>query len=280
MSNSTDARRPAARAGDLGTVVLGDALPAALATYYRTLDAGDLAGAADAFADDAVYAMPPLGHETDPRVVTNGRVDIGTVLAARGVQPFHHVLDLCVVAGDRCLVEGRTAGPDGGTLATFVASATLRGPVLGRYLVFAYRGPIDPVPTAVASTTRPADAAEMVHRYFDELDEGHFDAAVACFSPGVLYSHPPYKHTGIDSDRRVEFRGRDELRSAFEARGRQQFGHEVTALVQRGPHALLEGRVFDLPDGGTGSFVSSLTLDPQGLIERYVSFYCEPGVDP
>ena len=96
--------------------------------------------------------------------------------------------------------------------------------------------------------------------------------------PGVLYSHPPYKHTGIDSDRRVEFRGRPELQSAFEARGRQQFGHEVTTLVQRGPHALLEGRVFDLPDAGTGSFISSVSLDADGLIERYVSFYCEPGV--
>ncbi|HEU0170322.1 MAG TPA: hypothetical protein VFR26_02700, partial [Acidimicrobiales bacterium] len=60
--------------------------------------------------------------------------------------------------------------------------------------------------------------------------------------------------------------------------GRQSFDHRVTTSIQRGPHGLIEGVVQGLPDGGTGSFVSSLTLDADGLIRRYVSFYCEPAV--
>ena len=48
--------------------------------------------------------------------------------------------------------------------------------------------------------------------------------------------------------------------------------------IQRGPHCLFEGAVHDLPHGGTGSFISSLSLAADGTIRRYVSFYCEPGV--
>ena len=48
--------------------------------------------------------------------------------------------------------------------------------------------------------------------------------------------------------------------------------------IQRGRHCILEGLVEGLPDGRSGSFISSLSLDDDGRIERYVSFYCEPSV--
>ena len=48
--------------------------------------------------------------------------------------------------------------------------------------------------------------------------------------------------------------------------------------IQRGPHCLFEGAVNGLPGGGTGSFISSLSLAADGTIRRYVSFYCEPAV--
>jgi hypothetical protein len=35
-----------------------------------------------------------------------------------------------------------------------------------------------------------------------------FADAAACFSEDTLYSHPPYRPTGIDGHDRVEFRGR------------------------------------------------------------------------
>ena len=55
-------------------------------------------------------------------------------------------------------------------------------------------------------------------------------------------------------------------------------GITVLVSLQRGPHCLFEGAVHDLPDGGNGSFISSLSLAADGTIRRYVSFYCEPGV--
>ena len=103
-------------------------------------------------------------------------------------------------------------------------------------------------------------------------------AAASHFSDDVLYSHPPYRHTGITDPDRVEFRGRAALLAAFERRGKASFDHEVLTSIQRGPHCLFEGAVRNLPDGGTGSFISSLSLAADGTIRRYVSFYCEPGV--
>jgi len=258
--------------------MLGDALPAALGAYYSSLDDGRFEAAADAFTPDAHYAVPLAGPETQPRVETTGRDAILRRFEARGAQPYRHVVDLCTVDGDECLVEGVTVAANGAKSLSFVASATLRDGLIARYLAFACTGARDPVPTDVPIDAAPADADAVLHRYFDALDRGDFEAAADCFSSDVLYSHPPYRHTAIDSDRRVEFRGRDELRAAFAARGRQTFGHRILTGIQRGPHAIVEGAVFDLPDGGSGSFISSLSLDAAGSIRRYVSFYCEPVV--
>ncbi len=68
------------------------------------------------------------------------------------------------------------------------------------------------------------------------------------------------------------------MHAAFDARGKASFDHTVLTSIQRGPHCLFEGAVDDLPDGGTGSFISSLSLAADGTIRRYVSFYCEPAV--
>ena len=72
----------------------------------------------------------------------------------------------------------------------------------------------------------------MLARYFEALDAGAFDEAAAQFSADVVYSHPPYRHTGIDSDDRLVFHGRDELRAAFTARGKQNFDHRVVVIGQ------------------------------------------------
>jgi hypothetical protein len=187
-------------------------------------------------------------------------------------------VQLCVVEGASCLLEGvsRPADTDE-PFATFLAEAELDGDgTIGRYLAYVCMPAVDPAPTGTDPSS--ADADKVLHQYFTALDEGDFDEAAAQFSADVVYSHPPYRHTGIDSNERVVFRGRDALLAAFRQRGRTSFDHTIFTSGQRGRHCLIEGRVEGLPAGGTGSFISSLSLDDDGLIRRYVSFYCEPGV--
>ena len=148
--------------------------------------------------------------------------------------------------------------------------------LINRYLSYMTTPAVVPAPSGTGPP--PADAAEVLERYFEALDTGAFDEAADQFSADVVYSHPPYRHTGIDSDDRIVFHGREQLRAAFTARGKQSFDHRVVAIGRSGPFCLLEGRVEGLPDGGGGSFISSLTLDGDGRIQRYVSFYCEPSI--
>ena len=263
-----------------GTATIGDAIPARLAAYYAAIDAGRMDEAVDQFTSDCLYAVPGVGVETQPRVVSEGRDALRQRLDARGHRPRAHVVRLCVVEDDQCLLEGvvvetTSASP----VATFVASAVLSAVDgrIERYLAFSCEEARDPIP-ADAPSAAPASVSAVLDDYFGALDSGRFEAAAACFSDSVLYSHPPYKHTQIDGDKRIEFRGRAALLAAFRARGRQSFGHEILVCIQRGPHAILEGVVHDLPDGGSGSFISSLSLDAKGRISRYVSFYCEPSV--
>ena len=262
------------------TGTIGDPLPAVLARYYDAIDGNRFVEAAATFGRHARYAVAEPGVvETAPRAETVGAAALEQRLTERGPQPWHHVVQLCVVDGEDVLLEGVLVDPDGEDCASFVASARIgAGGRLDRYLAFSCPGAREPIPVAVAGETAPADAAAVVRGYFRDLDRGRFAEAAAHFSEDVLYSHPPYLHTGIDDPDRIEFRGRRALEAAFERRGATSFGHVVVTSIQRGAHCLFEGAVHDLPDGGTGSFISSLSLDGAGRIRRYVSFYCEPAV--
>ncbi len=257
---------------------LGDPVPPALAGYYKDLDAGRPSAAAGWFTETACYAVPGPGLETQPRLVTHGSDALRKRFEARGHLDRRHAIRLCTVEAGHALVEGVGIDGSGVPTATFVASATMASDgQIERYLAYGCEGAREPFRHDVEGA--PADVRVVLDRYFHALDTGDFHEAAACFSPDVLYSHPPYRHTGLDGDHRVEFRGRAALLSAFQARGRQRFGHAILVCVQRGAHALLEGAVHDLPHGGSGSFISSVSLDEAGLIQRYVSFYCEPSVD-
>ena len=258
---------------------LGDPVPPVLAEYYDAIDAARFADAAATFTGEGLYAVPLPGVvETGPRAETVGQAALLERFTERGPKPWRHDVLLCVVEGDDALVEGVLV-EGGAAMSTFVASARLgEGGRIARYLAFSCPGARDPIPTEVDVATEPADAAKVVHDYFTDLDDGRFAEAASHFSDDVLYSHPPYRHTGIDDPDRVEFRGRPALEAAFHARGRASFDHEVLTSIQRGPHCIFEGAVTGLPGGGTGSFISSLTLAADGTIRRYVSFYCEPGV--
>lgn len=258
---------------------LGDPLPAHLAAYYIDLDAGRMKKAVEHFSTATVFALPPAdGNETAPRRLCDGREQLLGWFEERGPRAYVHRIQLCVADGSGCLLEG--VGVDSSTdepFASFVASVQLDDDgLIGRYLSYMTAPAVAPAPSGTGGA--PADATDVLARYFEALDVGAFDEAAAQFSADVVYSHPPYRHTGIDSEDRLVFRGRDELRAAFTARGIQSFDHRVVAIGQRGPHCLLEGLVEGLPGNRDGSFVSSLTLDGDGLMQRYVSFYCEPAV--
>lgn len=259
---------------------IGDPVPAILARYYEAIDDHRFSEAAGVFAPDGRCAVPLPGViETAPRTETIGPAALLERLAERGARPWRHAVQLCAVEGTHALVEGVLVDDGGGASATFVASARIRADgCIDRYLAFSCPGAREVVPRDVPVEVEPADAAQVVDDYFRDLDRGHFAEAASHFSDDVLYSHPPYLHTGIDDPHRIELRGRPALEAVFARRGAASFGHEVLTSVQRGPHCLFEGAVDGLPDGGTGSFISSLSLAADGRIRRYVSFYCEPGV--
>ncbi|HUF98788.1 MAG TPA: nuclear transport factor 2 family protein [Ilumatobacter sp.] len=227
------------------------------------------------FALGAIVAIPdPSDTETAARVIVDPSGGASTVSrpAGRVVLAARHANSL--------LVEGVRLSGDT-TTGTFVASARLGADdTVARYLEFACRGARDPLPCDADEAPHDVPAlADIVDRYFHALDEADFSGAADCFSEDVLYSHPPYRHTGIDGHDRVEFRGRSQLLAAFEQRGRTSFDHHVFVYAQHGSHGLIEGRVDGLPAGIFGSFISSVSLDVTGRIRRYVSFYCEPGIE-
>jgi hypothetical protein len=263
------------------TAPIGDPIPTILAAYYDAIDASRFDDAAATFGSAALYAVPGPGTiETAPRVETIGAIALRQRLAERGPRPWRHRVRLSLAEGADALVEGVVVDEHGEEIATFVASARIGSDgLLARYLAFSCPGARESLPTDVASDTVPADAISVVHDYFADLDAGRFAEAAGRFSHDVLYSHPPYRHTGTDDPQRIEFRGRAELHAAFERRGRASFDHEVLVAIQRGPHAMVEGVVRGLPGGGGGSFISSLSLASDGTIRRYVSFYCEPEVE-
>jgi SnoaL-like domain len=253
--------------------VLGDSVPAALGRYFDSLDAGRPVPAAAAFGADALYARPaPGAEEVAPRLIVHGRPAINDLLVARGSKPWRHRVVVCVASDADCLLEGVTELPSGEIRSTFAATAQLDAEgLVTRYVVFACEPVTDPAPAAGGN--RPADARAVVDRYFAALAEGDFEAAAGCFGEDVVYCHPPYTRGGLKGGGRVWFRGRADLLRAFRRRGRTSFRHQVLVLIQRGPNCLFE--VVTPGPGGklVGGGVSSLSLDDEGLIRRYVAFF-------
>jgi SnoaL-like domain len=256
------------------TPTLTDARPpAAVGTLLDALRAGDLDAAAAAVPDGALSALPGTeGPETAPRVIAR---DASTLRAA--LEPAFggrrvEVLS-CVTAGEEdCVLEGRLVDGQGLAVQTFLASFQLRPAGIVRQLVYTC-SLVEPSRSwdRESASDVPGDARAMVDRYFEYLDASEFEAAAECFSPDALYSHPPY---GAGQPR-AEFRGRDELLEGFRRRGpKPDRAHHIDLSPQRGSECFLEGYTIDEPLGG--SFISSLSLDADGLIRRYLAVYCEP----
>lgn len=253
-------------------------VPTSVAAFLDALSHGGPADASDSLAPGAILAFLPEGEETSPRAVVSTTASREALVAAGARVGGAREVLVAVLDGDRVLVEGLTTWAGQSTPGTFMASFRLDAAGrISRFVEFGCREQVRFAPSA-GGRAASAVAPELVDRYFHALDSGAFPEAAACFSDGTLYSHPPYKNTGITDPNRVQFDGRPALLEAFGHRGAQTFGHEIIAMAHNGEHCLFEGRVFDLPDDRVGGFVSSLTLDADGLMERYVSFYAEPAV--
>jgi ketosteroid isomerase-like protein len=247
--------------------------PAAVGALLDALRDDDLDAAAAAVPEGALSALPgPDGPETAPRVIARDPAALRRALQAafRGRRP--EVL-VCVAPSARdCLLEGRLVDATGTPVETFLASYQLRDGRIARQLV--YTCPlVEPSRTwnGASPVDAPGDARAIVGRYFEHLDAGEFEAAAECFSPNALYSHPPYG----PGQPRAEFRGRDELLAGFRRRGpKPDRAHHIDLSPQLGTECFLEGYTIDEPRGGT--FISSLSLDTDGLIQRYLAVYCEP----
>lgn len=254
----------------------GDTIPGALAAYYENLDAGRMEKAAAQFTPDARYIVPFAGrHESDPPNIIAGG-ELVAYFYRRGHLPYRHEILFCAVEGKHALVEGVSVLAENGRRdRTFVASVTsAQDGRIARYLASASASPVEPPPST--STQCDHDARSVVARYFAALKEARFEDAAACFSENCLYSHPPYRHTQITDPNRVEVRGRDALLANFRRRGPTTFGYRMDAFVQRGPNAIFEQAVVDLPGNKEGTSLGSLTLASDGLIGRYAAFYFDP----
>ena len=106
--------------------------PAAVASYYAALDAGDDDAAAAAFAEDAVYIRPALDPSSEQAGIetVRGRAAIRDLFARRsalkelGEILHHHELRSVAVDGADCFVEG-VGVTEEGPFAVFLAHATL-----------------------------------------------------------------------------------------------------------------------------------------------------------
>jgi hypothetical protein len=152
--------------------------------------------------------------------------------------------------------EARTAD------ATFAAALQLdAGGAVARSLLL--DSPLLPAPPPWEGHARPP-VQPLLERYFEALGAADFESAAACFSEDCLYAHPPYR----PGDPPAQFHGRRELLELWPSRrGTRRFETRIERCVQRGNHAFVEGV------SAGGSFLSSIVLDRDGLIARYVAFY-------
>jgi SnoaL-like protein len=216
------------------------------------------------FADDAVYAYgDDVVNETAPRTIVTGPEIEAAVAELDGAEILSSVKE-----GRDRLLEARLADTTIGAALQLDASGAIVRAVSYRSQL------VEPSRTWANPPAQQGDVRQLLEAYFSLLEGGDAAGAAACFSEDVLYSHPPY----APGRPRVEYRGRDALQAGFEKRGLRPWRHRILVAVQDGSECIVEGDVGGLDDGRRGGFLSSLSLDADGRILRYCSFYTEPAV--
>jgi ketosteroid isomerase-like protein len=116
-------------------------------------------------------------------------------------------------------------------------------------------------------------ARRVITEYLRALERFDVEAAVACFTEDVEYSHAPFRHQP-GTGRRVA-RGRDALRELFSRRGVLPLVHEIDVAASTGSRCFVSG--FTINDGVVeASFVSDFELSTDGLISTYVGYSVAP----
>jgi len=243
--------------------------PLAVTILFAALHDGRPHDLAAALAPDARYASWDGAHgETIPRATARGAAAISRSLArAYGTHPE---LLVCIGDGSLCLIEGRAnSGDDRWTFVTSIELDT-HGAIT-RILTFQCPE-VEPSPSwRVGMQAAPAAARSALECYLDHLAVGSLADAGACFSEDCLCSHPPYRA----GDPRVTFRGREELVAGLtDGRGEPAGRPVIERCLQRGRDCFVTGVVGDARGGLR--FLSSVTFDADGLIQRYAAFAYSP----
>lgn len=250
----------------------GSTMPASVARLLEGLVVGEID--TSGLGPGAVWAYgADREREVAPRSVAMG--DAIAVAIRDDLDPGRGRLDVHLWAADEanCLLEGSLVErASSARLASWFASFQLEDGLVTRALTFRC-DPVEPSETWAGAAPARHSARDAVDGYFHDLDAARLEAAAGWFSDDVLYSHPPY----FPGTPRAEFRGRDELLAGFERRGPRTNRHEVVVCLQRGRDCLIEGWSHKPEKGISGQFVSSLSLDDDGRMRRYVALYCEPG---
>jgi hypothetical protein len=226
----------------------------------------------DAFAGDAIYAYAdPADDLRWTLSVARGRDAIAAALDGRGEET---VEVLAAVERDRdWFAEGWLVA--GGEPATaFLALQRDDSGAIARALSLRCAA-IDPPPGGGRDPGGAwPDARPILETYLGHLRAARFEEAAACFAPDCLYTHPPFP----GGAQRVLYRDREAAHRGFvQDRGPTPAIQVISLFVQDGPTAFVEGVVDGIPNGGTWG--STLTLAPDGVIQRYVAFYGAPRVE-
>ena len=117
-------------------------------------------------------------------------------------------------------------------------------------------------------TTISPGPGSVLRSYLTALDEGRLEQAAAHFSDDALFVRTAPSSGGPVAARFI--RGRPAILAAILDRGVQAHQHEVTAEVDDGRHAMVEGRI----SGGTSDvfFALHAVVGHDGLMKRYIGF--------
>ena len=273
MTDTTTSARKA-------TPLIGDALPASLATYYDHLDHGRMEEATRCFAADVVYALPPAdGSETGPRVITVGTDALLARFNERGPKPWSHHVELCTVDGAVILLEGVLIdATTGATTGTYLASTHLDADgLIDRYLAYFCSAPGWRSP-GMSNPTGSRTPGTSCTQYFAAMDRGDFPAAAARFTSDVLAPASALQAHGHRQQRPRRVRRPGSTRSGLHrpwpdrVRPPDPGVHPTGAPLHHRRRGREPARRWD------GQLPVEPLADAAGTIRRYVSFYCEPGL--